>query len=176
MKRWCGNVFSTSGRNYLTFNKIQAKSSFGRHVGGQEYALQHGGQYKSYYLVQKSECHKICPLNAFLWNFGCKIIFMRSVSSPISKISTHCLREALVTWSFSASSQESINPLLYGYITTWIRRSLEYYHHIKKQYMYTYKLKRSIDENTLKLCLSYTTSHPLTPPLMGLWKVSIKTL
>ena len=30
--------------------------------------------------------------------------------------------------------------------------------------MYTYKLKRSIDESTLELCLSYTTSHPLPPP------------
>ena len=30
--------------------------------------------------------------------------------------------------------------------------------------MYTYKLKRSIDESTLKLCLSYTTSHRLPPP------------
>ena len=30
--------------------------------------------------------------------------------------------------------------------------------------MYAYKLKRSIDESTLELCLSYTTSHPLPPP------------
>ena len=36
-----GSVYSTSERNYETFNKIQAKSSFGRHFGGQEYALQH---------------------------------------------------------------------------------------------------------------------------------------
>ena len=33
-KRWCGNFYSTSERNYQTFNKIQAKSSFGRHVEG----------------------------------------------------------------------------------------------------------------------------------------------
>ena len=44
LKRWNGNVYSTSERNYLTFNKVKAKSSFGRHVGGHEYALQHGGQ------------------------------------------------------------------------------------------------------------------------------------
>ena len=31
-------------------NKIYAKSSSGRHVGGQEYALQHDGQYKWYSL------------------------------------------------------------------------------------------------------------------------------
>ena len=32
LKRWCGNIYSTYERNYQTFNKIQAKSSFGRHV------------------------------------------------------------------------------------------------------------------------------------------------
>ena len=53
VERWCGNVNSTSERNYQTFNKLQAKSIFGRHVGGQEYALQHVGQYKSYYFVDK---------------------------------------------------------------------------------------------------------------------------
>ena len=35
----------------------------------QEYALQHGGQYKSYYFVEKSKCHKISPLNAFPLKF-----------------------------------------------------------------------------------------------------------
>ena len=54
-----------SDRKYQTFNKIQAKSSFGHHVGGQEYTLQNGGQYKSYYFVGKSKCHKISPLNVF---------------------------------------------------------------------------------------------------------------
>ena len=38
-------------------------------VGGQEYALQHGGQYKSYYFVEKSKCHKISPLDAFPLKF-----------------------------------------------------------------------------------------------------------
>ena len=47
LKRWLYNVYSTSERNYQTFNKLKTKSSFGRHVGGQEYAIQHGGQYKS---------------------------------------------------------------------------------------------------------------------------------
>ena len=73
-KRWCGNVNSTSERNYQTFNKLQAKSIFSRHVGGQvacskrsdsgercgvgkamksRGALQHVGQYKSCYFVDK---------------------------------------------------------------------------------------------------------------------------
>ena len=47
LKRWRDNVYSTSERNYQTFNKLKTKSSFGRHVGGQKYAIQHGGQYKS---------------------------------------------------------------------------------------------------------------------------------
>ena len=58
MLKRCGNVYTTSERNYQTFNKIQAKGSFGRHVGGQEYALQNGGQYKSYY---KSKCYEKFP-------------------------------------------------------------------------------------------------------------------
>ena len=62
---WCGNVYNTSEGNCQTFNKIQAKSNFARHVGGQVYALQHGGQYKSYYFVEKSKCRKMSPLNAF---------------------------------------------------------------------------------------------------------------
>ena len=65
LKRWCGNVYSTSERNYQAIYKIQAKSSFDRHVGGQEYALQYGSQYKSYYFVEKSKHHKISSLNAF---------------------------------------------------------------------------------------------------------------
>ena len=65
LKRWCGNVYSTSECNYQKFNKIQTKSSFGRHVGVQEYALLYGSQYKSYYFVEKSKCHKISPLKAF---------------------------------------------------------------------------------------------------------------
>ena len=52
------------------FNKMQAKSSFGHHVGVQDlYALQRDGQYKSYYFVEKSKCHKISPLNAFPLKF-----------------------------------------------------------------------------------------------------------
>ena len=62
------NVYSTSERT-IKLNKICAKSSFGSHVGGQEYALQHGGQCKSYYFVEKSKCHKISPLNAFPLKF-----------------------------------------------------------------------------------------------------------
>ena len=43
--------------------------SFGRHAGGQEYAVQHGGQYKSYHCVEKSNSHKISPLNEFPLKF-----------------------------------------------------------------------------------------------------------
>ena len=32
-------------------------------------ALQHGGQYKSYYFAEKSKCHKISLLNAFPLKF-----------------------------------------------------------------------------------------------------------
>ena len=46
-------------------------------------ALQHAGQYKSYYFVEKSECHKYLPWMRFLSNFSsgcCMIIFMCSVN------------------------------------------------------------------------------------------------
>ena len=56
LKRWCGNVYSTSERNYQTFNKIQAKSSFGRHVGGQEYALQNVVCYTAVFRVVTQRC------------------------------------------------------------------------------------------------------------------------
>ena len=49
--------------------RYKQKGRFGRHVGGQEYALQHSGQYKSYYFVEKSKCYKISPLNAFPLKF-----------------------------------------------------------------------------------------------------------
>ena len=52
-----------------TFNEMQAKSSFGRNVGGQEFALHNGGQSKSYYFVEKSKSHEISPLNAFPLKF-----------------------------------------------------------------------------------------------------------
>ena len=49
---------------HYTINLLsKAKSSLGR------LALQHGGQYKSYYSVEKSKCHKISPLNAFPLKF-----------------------------------------------------------------------------------------------------------
>ena len=59
LKRWRDNVYSTSERNYQTFNKLKTKSSFGRHIGGQEYAIQHGGQYKSLYYNLRNFCSLI---------------------------------------------------------------------------------------------------------------------
>ena len=66
LKRWySGNVYSKSECNYQTFDNIQAETSFGCYFGGQQYAFQHGGQYKTYYFVEKSKYHKISPLNVF---------------------------------------------------------------------------------------------------------------
>ena len=39
--------------NDQTFNKIKASCSFGRHIEGQSRTLQRGGQYKSFYFVEK---------------------------------------------------------------------------------------------------------------------------
>ena len=43
-------------------------------------ALQHASQYKLYYFVEKSECHKYLPWMRFLSNFRCSIIFTCSVN------------------------------------------------------------------------------------------------
>ena len=54
----------------------------------------------------------------FLSNFGCKIIFLCSVNFcalsifGISKIPTHCWKEALVTWLLSASGVLQMDPLI----------------------------------------------------------------
>ena len=55
LKSLCGNVYSTSEHNYQKFNKIEAKRSFGHHVGGQEYALQHGGQLTNHTTLLKNQ-------------------------------------------------------------------------------------------------------------------------
>ena len=104
LKRWCGNVNSTSERNYQTFNKIQEKSSFGRQVGGQEYDLQHCSQYHIYYFVEKSKCHKISTLNAF--PLKCRVydnFYALCQFFVVSRTPSHCLKEALVTRTLSAS-------------------------------------------------------------------------
>ena len=79
LKRWFGNIYNTTERNYQTFNKIQTKSSFGRHVGGQQYAFQHGGQWKYTTLLKNQSAIKYVPWISLLSNFGCKITFMCSV-------------------------------------------------------------------------------------------------
>ena len=52
LKRWCDNVNSMFKQNCQMFNKRQAKSSFASIPTWL-------GQYKSYYVVEKSKCHKI---------------------------------------------------------------------------------------------------------------------
>ena len=47
----------------------------------------------------------------FLSNFGCKIILVCSNNFGISKIPTHCLKEALVTWPLSASGLFTAYPI-----------------------------------------------------------------
>ena len=50
--------------------KAQLRNTVNPHVPLiQQYALQHGSQYKSYYFVEKSNSHKISPLNAFPLKF-----------------------------------------------------------------------------------------------------------
>ena len=64
-KCWKDEVVTFTAHLSITIKRFFG----GRHVGGQEYALQHGGQYKSYYFVEKSKCHKISPLKTFPLKF-----------------------------------------------------------------------------------------------------------
>ena len=52
VQKICASVYIKFERNYQTFNKIRASYSFGRHIGGQSRAFQHGSQYKSYCFVE----------------------------------------------------------------------------------------------------------------------------
>ena len=69
-------------------------------------------------LLKKQSAIKCLPLMHFPSNFGCKIIFMCSVNFGISKNSTHCLKEALVTWPLRASGL-LLPPFLTKTKTNW---------------------------------------------------------
>ena len=62
-KCWKDDVVTFTAHLSVTVKrlKIYAKSSSGRHVGGQEYAVQHGGQYKSYYFFENQSAIKYLP-------------------------------------------------------------------------------------------------------------------
>ena len=100
-------------RKTISGSYLKQNNSFGRHVGGQEYALQNGGQYKSFYFVEKSKCHKISPLNAFplkfrVWDDVC-VLYQFLASARFQLI---VLKEALVTWPLSASGLLQCNVLV----------------------------------------------------------------
>ena len=107
LKRWCDNVYSTSERKYETLNKIAARSSFVRHVGGQKHALQHGGQ--NYFLLIScltfhSYAQMCCKryhiiFSTFSLKFKCKICVQREV---IHYFKNHIFwsRDHLRTYSF----------------------------------------------------------------------------
>ena len=101
----------------LSRNCPRTDMNWGLHT---EYTLQHGGRYKSYYFVEKSKSYKISPLNAFPLKFRVQDNFL---CAPwifgISKIPTHCLKEALVIWPLSASG------LLHYYIFTSLFLNIE---------------------------------------------------
>ena len=63
------NFLGKSQTDLFDVSLLMLRIYIGRHVGGQEHALQHGSQYKPYYFAEKSKCHKISPLNAFPLKF-----------------------------------------------------------------------------------------------------------
>ena len=105
LKRWCGNIYSTSERNCQTFNETGEKQfwpPFWRAYFCPPKWRPNINEYKSSYFVEKSKCHKISPLNAFpLTNFGRKIIFTCFVNFGISKIPTHFLTKGSIVFMSS---------------------------------------------------------------------------
>ena len=81
------------------------------HLGGQKYALQHGGQYRSYYFIENQNGSTSLFINAFPLKFqvyeNFYVLYQFLVSARFqprdSPVATHCLKEALVMWPLSAS-------------------------------------------------------------------------
>ena len=69
LKRWCGNVYSTSERNYQTLNEIKAKSSFGAMLEGKSMPSNMAANTNHTNFVVKPKYHKVSPLNAFPLKF-----------------------------------------------------------------------------------------------------------
>ena len=65
LKRWCGNVYSTSERNYQTFDEIQVKTS----LEGKGMPSNMATNTNHTTLLKKSKCHKISPLKSFSLKF-----------------------------------------------------------------------------------------------------------
>ena len=87
LKCWCGNVYSTSERNYQTSTRSKQKVVLAAMLEGillAKNALQHGSQIYIYTndstLLKNQSALKYLPQMHFLSNFGCKIIFMCSVN------------------------------------------------------------------------------------------------
>ena len=66
LKRSCGNFYSTSERNYQTFDEIQVKTS----LEGKGMPSNMATNTNHTTLLKKPKCHKISPLKAFSLKFG----------------------------------------------------------------------------------------------------------
>ena len=101
--------------------------------------------------------------------------------NPINSIcmTTVSVKRSIRRWH--SLFKESLLPLSlfinYGYICTWIRRSLQYYYYLKRQKnIYTKEIYcRKYTRTVLKIYYLPTPSPPL-PLLMRLWKVSRKSV
>ena len=101
LKRWCGNVYSTSERNYQMFNKILAKSSFVRHAcwRARVYLPTWRPNTNHTTLLKNQNAINISPLNEFPLKF--RIVKLCQFLAS-ARFQLYCLEEAFVTWPLGA--------------------------------------------------------------------------
>ena len=116
LKRWCGNVYSTSERNYQTFNKIYAKVAVAAMLEGKSMPSNMAANTNHTTLLKNQSAIKYVPWMRFLSNLGCKIILCALSIFGICELPTHCLKEALVTWPLSARGLLKVVLTLLAYL------------------------------------------------------------
>ena len=100
LKRLCGICYSKSQRNYQMVNKIQAKSSFGHQLETKGLPSKMVSSRNHILLCWKNQdAIKYLSLKFGVYNN----FYVLGEFFGISKIPTHCLKEALVTWPLNAS-------------------------------------------------------------------------
>ena len=101
LKGWSGNVYSTSERNYQTFNKIYLAAM----LEGKSMSSNMAANTNLTTLLKNQSAIKYLPYVRFL-SISVVRSFLCALSifgiSNISKIPTHRLKEAMVTWPLGA--------------------------------------------------------------------------
>ena len=80
LKRWCGNVYSTSERNCHTFNRYKQKVVLAAMLEGKSMPSNMAANTNQTTLLKNQSAIEYLPWMLFLSNLRCKITFMCSVN------------------------------------------------------------------------------------------------